>query len=151
MHLDLSTFDATIELADNVIIWAVDSNLNDWISPLVEAFEVTPGIAAFYVDGHKRALSHDANFYHFTLYNHNQPVASLTISVTGALARLDDVGTFPAFQGQGFATMLVTYGLKKTIDLGCTDCFLCASKNGLPLYKKLGFKALSTNRCYVYG
>ena len=153
MHLDLSTFDAKIEMKDNIIIRAVDTNLNDWISPLVEAFESTPEVSAFYVDAHKRALSHGARFYHFTLYNADQstgqPVASLTISVIGTLARLDDVGTLPAFQGQGFATMLVTYALKKAIDLGCTDCFLCASKDGLPLYQKLGFKALSTNRCYV--
>jgi ribosomal protein S18 acetylase RimI-like enzyme len=150
MYLDLSTFAAKIETKDDTIIRAVDTNLSDWISPLVEAFESTPEVSAFYVDAHKRALSNGAHFYHFTLYNANQPVSSLTISVTGALARIDDVGTLPAFQGRGFATKLVTYGLKKAIDLGCTDCFLCASKDGLPLYQKLGFKALSTNRYYIY-
>ncbi|MES2252409.1 MAG: GNAT family N-acetyltransferase [Pseudomonadota bacterium] len=148
MHLDLSTFDATHKVNDSTIIRAVDTNLNDWIFPLVEAFESTPKISAFYVDAHKRALGNSARFYHFTLYKDDQPVASLTISVIGTLARLDDVGTLPAFQGQGFATRLVTYGLKKAIDLGCTDCFLGASPDGLSLYQKLGFRTLTTNRYY---
>jgi ribosomal protein S18 acetylase RimI-like enzyme len=149
MHLDLSTFDARIKTQVGTIIRAVDTNLNDWIYPLIKAFESTPEVSEFYVDAHKRALNHGAHFYHFTLYNDNQPVASLTISVVGTLARIDDVGTLPAFQGQGFATNLVIYGLKKAIDLGCTDCFLGASPDGLSLYQKLGFKALSTNRYYM--
>jgi GNAT superfamily N-acetyltransferase len=124
MHLDLSIFDAKIEMKDNTVIRAVDTNLNDWISPLVEAFETTAEVSEFYVDAHNRALSNGAHFYHFTFYNYNQPVSSLTISVTGTLARLDDVGTLPEFQCKGFATSLVSYALKKAIDFGCTHCFL---------------------------
>jgi ribosomal protein S18 acetylase RimI-like enzyme len=135
---------------EEVIIQANNANLNDWMVPLVEAFESTLGITAQYTLSHERALEKGVTLYHFSLYHKDQPVSSLTLSVQGTVARIDDVGTLPEFQGKGYATHLVTYALAEAANQGVVHCFLESSVSGLPIYEKIGFKPLFQNRIYAF-
>ena len=94
-----------------------------------------------YADTHKLALTKNSKLHHFSLYREEKPIASITLSLNNAIARIDDVGTLPEFQGKGYATRLMNYALSKAKELGATYCFLEASDSGLLIYQKLGFKS----------
>lgn len=133
---------------DGTLIRSNDDQLNDWMLPLVGAFESTVELCSMYVATHENALKKHINLYHFSLYMREKPIASMTLSLHNAIARIDDVGTLPEFQGKGYATRLMTYALSEAKKLGAHHCFLEASDSGLGLYQKLGFESLFKNNIY---
>ena len=114
-------------LDDEAIILANDDRLNDWITPLMGAFESTVEIGSQYMSTHEIALKNKFKFYDFSLYKQKKPIASITLSLHDVIARIRDVGTMPEFQGKGYATHLVTYGLSEAKELGAQYCFLESS------------------------
>lgn len=120
----------------------MDNNLDEWMYPSIEAFASTYEITNQYKKNHERALANKAQFWHFSFYVDKTPVSSLTLSLHNDLARIDDLGTLPSYQKQGFATELVHFALEQAKNLKANYCFLEASESGLSLYKKIGFKSL---------
>ncbi|NNM59955.1 MAG: GNAT family N-acetyltransferase [Legionellales bacterium] len=94
-------------------------------------------------------LSPHEHLCHFSLYIDKIPVASLTLSIANGLARIDDVGTLPAYQRRGYATDLIRHALTLAYRLGITHCFLEASLSGQVVYEKIGFNTLFTSEIYV--
>ncbi len=129
-------------------IKASDKNLSHWIVPLISAFESSEKVGLSYAKAHEHALNNKFNFYHFSLYIKEKPIASITLSINGTIARIDDVGTLPEFQRQGYATRLMNHVLSQAKKLGAEHCFLEASDAGLSIYQKLGFTALFKNNIY---
>lgn len=136
-----------VNFDDGTIIQANDDKLNDWMSPLIGAFESNFEISSHYARLHEIAMK-KLELHHFSLYKQGKPIASITLSIHNSLARIDDVGTLPEFQGKGYATRLMTYVLSKAKELGATHCFLESSDSGLSIYQKLGFEALFQNNIY---
>ncbi len=136
-------------MGDDICI-ASDDSLTDWSIPLIGAFDSTAEITAIYAKAHLRALERHFKLEHYCLYQNKQPVSSITLSIKGNIARIDDVGTLPEFQGRGYATKLLKYVLLRAKESGVTDCFLGASDAGLSIYKKLGFKVIFESENYSY-
>ena len=130
------------------IIKPNDDQLNDWMIPLIGAFESTFDISSMYAATHKSALKKSINLRHFSLYKQETPIASITLSLHDAIARIDDVGTLPEFLGKGYASALMTYALSEAKRLGASHAFLEASDSGLGVYQKLGFEPLFKNNIY---
>lgn len=135
---------------EDITIKATDHQLNDWMLPLIGAFESTFEISSQYTNTHANALKNKIGLHHFSVYQQSKPIASMTLSVHDTVARVDDVGTLPQFQGKGYATCLMSYALLEARKLGATDCFLESSDSGLAIYQKLGFKKLFKNNIYSY-
>lgn len=133
---------------NEAIIQANDKKLNDWMIPLIEAFESTVEMSSIYTGTHEKALKKNINLRHFSLYKQERPIASITLSMHNTIARIDDVGTLPEFQGKGYATHLLRYVLSEAKRLGAEHCFLESSNSGRRLYHKLGFKPLFKNNIY---
>lgn len=148
MSLDIRTYQQ-LPCLYNLIIHPVNDNLDHWALPLLQAFESTPQITNQYRDAHHNALKEGKNFHHFSCYKDGIPVASLTLTVNGCMARIDDVGTLPAYQNKGIATSLIDYAIGETKRLGATHCFLEASASGFSVYQKIGFQPLFKK--YIYG
>lgn len=148
IELEGLIIDSTARFDNTVIIKSNDDQLNDWLIPLISAFESTIEISSIYATAHKRALKKNINFRHFSLYKEETPIASITLSLRGAVARIDDVGTLPEFQGRGYATHLLRYVLSEAKRLGARHCFLESSDSGLGVYQKLGFMPLFKNNIY---
>jgi len=149
MALELDGFKAKKEtIFCDVIVSPSDDQLNEWMIPLIAAFESTEKITTIYANTHESALRKKLNFYHFSLYKQEQPIASITLSLQHSIARIDDVGTLPEFQGKGYATHLITYALSEAKRLGAHYCFLESSDTGLSIYQKLGFETLFSNNIY---
>lgn len=133
---------------DEAVIAANDSKLNEWMMPLIGAFESTLEISSVYAKAHENALNRNVNLRHFSLYKQDAPIASITLSIHGHIARIDDVGTLPEFQGKGYATHIMSCVLAEAKKSGAQYCFLEASESGLRLYQKLGFEPLFKNSIY---
>jgi GNAT superfamily N-acetyltransferase len=150
MIMDLNDFsvDQTANLDAETMIKAHDNSLNDWMMPLIGAFESTFEVCLIYATSHKRALKKNVNLHHFSLYNQDKPIASITLSLNHNIARIDDMSTLPTFQGRGYATHLMRYVLSKAKQLDAHHCFLESSHAGLKVYTQLGFKPLFENNVY---
>ncbi len=144
---DLITKAAT-SLSDCLSIHANDNKLNEWMMPLDGAFESTFEISSQYANIHKNALKKKLKLQHFSLYIQGKPIASITLSLHDTIARIDDVGTLPEFQGKGYATRLMIHALSQAKEFGANYCFLEASDSGFSIYQKLGFQALFKNSIY---
>ncbi len=131
-----------IEIKEN------NNHLEQWLVPLISAFGSTFNITEQYAKTHEQALKKNIKLHHFSLYQNNKPIASMTLSLNNKMARIDDVGTLPEFQGRGYATKLMQHALLEAKKLGATDCFLEASESGLSIYQQLGFKPLFKNHIY---
>ena len=127
----------------------MSDTLNEWMIPLIGAFGTAEELTRRYSETHIHARSKKANFYHFTMYQENQPVSSLTLSITQKGACLNDVGTRPEFQKKGFASTLILFALSEAQKLGAMYCFLDASTAGFSLYKRLGFTPLFKNNIFL--
>ena len=85
------------------------------------------------------------------MYKNNNPIASITLSIHDNIARIDDVGTLPEYQKQGYATQLMQFILIQAIKMNVKYCFLESSTSGLSVYENLGFKKLFKNHLYTDG
>lgn len=151
MVVDLDRFasEQTASFDSETTIKAHDNQLNDWIMPLVGAFESTIEMCRIYATTHESALKKNINLRHFSLYKQEKSIASITLSMhDNTIARIDDVGTLPTFQGQGYASGLMRYVLSEAKKLGAQYCFLESSDSGLGVYQKLGFEPLFKNNIY---
>ena len=150
MVVDLDRFatEKALSFDSEATIKANDDQLNDWMMPLIGAFESTFEICRVYASIHENALKRNINLRHFSLYKQEKPIASITISMCDNIARIDDVGTLPEFQGKGYASTLMRYVLSEAKKLGARHCFLESSDSGLGVYQKLGFETLFKNNIY---
>lgn len=143
MYLSLS--DATYPPYKNnpCDIILTNHDLKQWAQPLKTAFPVGDDtITNEYIRYHQKALDNGATILHYALLVAGQPVSSLTLTLHDKLARFDDIGTDIAYQGNGYATHLITHVLEFCREQGVERCFLDASADGLALYRKFGFKLL---------
>lgn len=143
MYLSLS--DATYPPYKNnpCDIILTNHDLKQWAQPLKTAFPVGDDtITNEYIRYHQKALDNGATILHYALLVAGQPVSSLTLTLHDKLARFDDIGTDIAYQGNGYATHLITHVLEFCREQGVERCFLDASADGLALYRKFGFKSL---------
>lgn len=151
MILDLDKFSiqkAFTSFDEKTIIKSNDNLLNEWMTPLIGAFESTHEACSIYAIAHENALKKNINFRHFSLYKQEKPIASITLSMNNGIARIDDLGTLPEFQCKGYGTDLVYYALTTGKKLGANYCFLEASDSGLGIYQRLGFEPMFKNNIY---
>ncbi len=147
-NLDKFAIDKTASFDAETMIKANNDQLNDWMLPLIGAFESTFEICSIYANTHENALKNNIDLRHFSLYKQEKPIASITLSLNNGITRIDDVGTLPEFQGKGYATHLMRYVLSEAKSLGGRYCFLESSDSGLGVYQKLGFEPLFKNNIY---
>ncbi len=133
---------------DETFISANDSELNEWMAPLIAYPDANLATCRKYAETHKLAQSKKCQILHFSLYQSDKPIASITLSLHNTNARIDDVGTLPELQGKGYATRLMTFALSEAKKLGVIHCFLEASDAGFSIYQKLGFETLFKNKIY---
>lgn len=132
-----------------------NNQLEDWAQPLITAFPVDSEeeddstVIDEYIRYHQRALDKQTNMMHLVLFVGQQPVSTLTVTLNGKSARLDDIGTDIQYQGKGFATLLIKYALYICHQQSIEQCVLESSSDGLSIYKKLGFEPIFNYYSYI--
>ncbi|AZD14338.1 GNAT family N-acetyltransferase [Pseudomonas chlororaphis] len=142
MWVDLSVHELPPDVAVSFDIRRTDEQLEDWADPVESAFESGDAGAGQYLARHRVALQNGQPLRHFTLYEQSLPVSSLTLSLGQEVARLDDIGTRPEYQGRGYASALIRHALAYAKKQGVSLCVLEASQEGLSIYRKAGFDTL---------
>lgn len=148
MAIKLANFTTDTPLKENLTILAA-KNLTDWNLPLIGAFESTSELTSLYKARHQQALIRGTNLQHFCVYHEEAPISSISLSIHNQAARIDDVGTLPKFQKQGYATQLINYALSEAQKMGAEYCFLESSDMGSSMYQKIGFRSLFQNHIYA--
>lgn len=133
---------------DRTTICSTDDKLNEWMLPLIGAFQTTEEVCLQYAEVHQKALDKKISLYHFSLYKDSNPISSITLSLHNKIARIDDVGTTPEFQKRGYATRLIQHVLFEAKKMGAQYCFLESSDSGFSIYQKIGFDVLFENNLY---
>ena len=87
VDLDRFAIDQTASFDDETVIKANDDQLNDWMMPLIGAFESTFEICSIYANIHESALKKNINLRHFSLYKQEKPISSITLSMHDAIAK----------------------------------------------------------------
>lgn len=159
MHLCVEQWQPSSVLSAGCEIREVNDQLSLWAEPLDAAFpagedgEEAPdfSIVSDYISYHQRAMANGTEMHHAVLLCQGKPVSCITLSLSEFGARIDDLGTVPAYQGNGYATLLLDYVLTLCRKRGIRDCYLEASPEGLSLYQKLGFRTLFSYLFYVKG
>lgn len=159
MHLSVDEWQPSSVLSAGCEIREVNDQLSLWAEPLEAAFpageddEEVPdfSIVSDYISYHQRAMANGTELHHAVLLCQGKPVSCITLSLSEYGARIDDLGTVPAYQGNGYATLLLDYALTLCRTRGIRDCYLEASSEGLSLYQKLGFRTLFDYLFYVKG
>jgi ribosomal protein S18 acetylase RimI-like enzyme len=77
------------------------------------------------------------------------PVATATLVLEGNLPGIWNVGTLPDYRRRGISTEIMHRLIEDSAALGFSSTMLLASPDGLPLYRKLGYRTLSTLRMYA--
>lgn len=114
-------------------------DLNFWGMPLLEAFDSTEILLQQYIQAHQRPKT---GVYHYVGFLEETPVTALTVSMNSGVARLDDVGTIPKYQRNGYASELIRFVLDRLKDQGIVECYLGASTDGMGVYKNIGFQEM---------
>ncbi len=149
MVLELSRFVPCVSECCSQI--SLTRNLDDWAAPLGSAFSILPEGVKHYQARHQRALDAGQSLYHFTLSMAGQVMSCLTLSISDAGARLNDVGTMAGYRGKGYGTRLIQAALLHASRLGAQRCFLEASEKGCSLYRALGFEPLFDYQSFTRG
>lgn len=68
--------------------------------------------------------------------------AQLVRDKDGKMASLWNVATLPEYQKRGYATLLLSSILKQTNESGISWVHLMATREGEPLYKRMGFSTV---------
>lgn len=135
-------------LSGRLAIKEMDEDLSTWSIPVISGFESTFEKTQVYLKRHQEAIKPGAGISHFTAFVSDTPVSSLTLTVLGKFARIDDFATGIEHQRKGYASELMIAVLKHAQLLKVEKCFLEASAAGLTVYQRLGFKELFKNLNY---
>jgi hypothetical protein len=125
------------------------NNLGLWSIPLIQGFNLVPKIIEVYTLRPQPINNVKEKIFHYSGLIHGQPICSLSLSLLGDKARIDDLATIPAYQRKGYATQLIYAALKQAQYFNARYCFLDASALGLSVYKKIGFVPCYIHRYYA--
>ena len=140
----------TGDLSDVNIIEVSDADmLDDWVIPITSAFEAAAQDSKLYLDLSKKAFNSNSNrLKHFILYENDRPISSATLCFFDKIVRLDNVATLKEKQGLGYGKKIVQYCTNKSKLAGSNRMVFESSKQGIRLYRKLGFS--ETGKSYIY-
>ena len=149
MNTDISLVNTSNLPRSHIIEVSEPDLLDDWIIPIANAFESTPQDALLYLNLNKTAFKKNSNLLrHFILYDNDKPTSSATLCFFDKIARLDNVSTLKEKQGLGHGKKIVQYCTHTSKLSGSTSITFESSKQGINLYRKLGFSEVGKSTIY---
>lgn len=76
-------------------------------------------------------------------------VGTASVVIGGGIAGIWNVGTLAQHRRQGIAFQMMYHALAEAHAAGCRSSMLLASRDGTPLYERLGYSTLSTLRVFI--
>jgi ribosomal protein S18 acetylase RimI-like enzyme len=102
-------------------------------------------VSRFYEKAAPAFLDNDNGVKLLLYYHENRPVATLELFPTdNSVTGIYGFATLEAFRGRGIGSALFTFALNQAKAAGYEKIILQASEDGLGIYKKYGFKSVTT-------
>ena len=98
----------------------------------------------------KNGLGSDSNVLHYLGTVHGNPVTSGTMVLAGGIAGLYDVSTSPAYRKRGLGFAITLAHMAEAQRRGHTHAYLRASREGMSVYERLGFKTLFHEQEFIW-
>jgi GNAT superfamily N-acetyltransferase len=126
--------DVSIRRARNV------SDLTPWTDVFMPVFSRPPAERAIWRDAYERfGFDDDAAWTHFIAFLGEEPVATTTLLVDGAVAGVYHVATLPVARGRGIGAAVTRAAMRFARERGATRAALQSSDSGFRVYQSLGF------------
>jgi ribosomal protein S18 acetylase RimI-like enzyme len=134
--------EATMEVVRN------SAQSEEWADVMRDAFGVPPEAAGFMRDAHAWPHMHNAGLlYLLVRIGKNAVATGLLRSATGA-AGIYGIAVRRGFQRRGLGTLATLATVQEGARRGATIALLQATKEGFPVYEKLGFQTITSFRTW---
>lgn len=152
MYLDMTSLDEKIKKAKDIVIKEVDSlsSLEDWATLNAVCFSMTRDTQKFITQ--KAAdlfLDKTLPARHYIAYRKNKPVGTSSVYLSDGVTGIYNVTTAPQIRGRGIGEALTKTALIYGKKAGYSYAILQATRKGLPVYKKMGFRSNKHMDYYV--
>jgi len=143
MYFDMKTLDDKLQKKDDFHIKEINDlkSLKDWTKLNAVCFSLTRDIQSFITDKNAGLfLNKTVSGRHFVAYYKNKPVGTSSVFLADGVAGIYNVTTAPGARGKGIGGAITKAALMYGKKAGYTFAILQATKKGVPVYKKIGFK-----------
>lgn len=123
----------------------------DWLNVLMEGFEEPEPSRPDFQQFLANSLSESALvFEHFLARWQGEPCAVSTLLHANQGAGIYHVTTLPRYRGHGLGKALTLVAMQSARKAGYKQSILFATPSGFPLYKRLGYKTVTTVDGFVW-
>src|SRR5581483_1855394 len=112
-----------------------------WHDAFAAGFSFSQVVAeAFFPLAAAAAANPTGDLSNYLLLSNDEPIATGTLLMDGAVAGIYNVATLPSARGHGFGSAMSTHILREARQRGATMAVLQSSVAGLGMYRRLGFE-----------
>jgi len=151
MAADLTTLDLDVPLAANVTIrqLAHVDEMPHYFTVFIPAFSIPAGDAVVWRDAYEQiGFGDGVAWTHYVAFLDDQPVATTSLLLDGALGGIDNVATLEQARGRGIGAAVTRAAMRYARDHGATQAALQSSDLGYRVYRGLGFVEYCNLRLY---
>ncbi len=128
-----------------------DSQMDQWRKATGDGFGGGFQIAGRWSESYrKKGLDKQNQFQHFLGLFDGRPAASASIVFAGGIAGIYDVSTVPNMRRRGLASAITLAQMHEAKRRGYSHAYLRSSKEGLNVYRRLGFEIAGYEREFMW-
>ena len=142
-----------LTLPEDVEVVQVQTNKHqaDWLTVMMEGFQepepARPDIQQFVSNS---LTEENPIFDHFLAYWQGTPCAVSTLLHASLAAGIYNVATIAPYRGRGLGRGMTLKAMQSAQESGYSFSMLFATPSGFPVYKRLGFEAISAADIYIW-
>jgi hypothetical protein len=120
----------------------------EWNDVFHDAFGFPPDVAAHVRDAHAWPSRQERSRTYLLMRCDGVPVATGLLHWTGRVAGVYGIGVRRAFRGRGFGALATLFTVRAGAERGAEVAVLQATKDGFPVYARLGFRTVCSFRSW---
>lgn len=122
------------------------SNVADHIGVVADSFGMPHDMVSSFVS---QQLGEEPDFELYVGYHHDRPVAASALAVSHRVAGVYNVGTVREYRNQGIGEAMTWHAIRQGALANCRIASLQSSRMGEPIYRRMGFRTVTTYRTFA--
>lgn len=145
-ELDAMRYELLERVPDGFSMRRVDDEkaLNDFVAAFVAGMEVPEWAGQAWLEATRAAGIDHSPWKPYVGYLDGQPVASNMLFCGAGVASVFGVATIPSARGRGIGAAITLIAYQDALQMGYRYGVLFASEMGLPVYQRIGMRAVGT-------